>query len=52
LLKLPKNLQKGLFTTQEALKNGLNKKDLIRRNTRSKNYLAFISILVLVTSCR
>ncbi len=28
-LKLPKNLQKGLFSTQEALKNGLNKKGLI-----------------------
>ncbi len=28
-LKLPENLQKGLFTTQGALKNGLNKKDLV-----------------------
>lgn len=27
--KLPKKLQKVLFTTQEALKKGLNKKDLI-----------------------
>ena len=28
LLKLPGNLQKGLFTTQKALKNDLSKKDL------------------------
>lgn len=29
MLKLPKNLQNTLFTTQIALKNGLNKKNLI-----------------------
>lgn len=29
-LKLPEVLQKGLFTTQKALKTGLNKKDLMR----------------------